>query len=131
MALKHSLLDIDDSMEGMGYMPFQHLPYRRVRLVCRSLIRKKMRVKLKKDIIVRGKPMNRCKITCVLWHMENIFKKNMSIRGRYSVMTNVLYRHTNVVCCMHLILTTIVLLHGQFVQISSDMNRGSTISIPH
>jgi hypothetical protein len=76
---------------------------------------KPTRVKLKKDIIVRGKPMNRCKITCGLWHMENILKKNMPIRGRYSEMTNALYHHTCAVGCMHLILSTIVLLHGHFV----------------
>jgi hypothetical protein len=90
MALRDNLLEDDDSMVGMGYMPFLHLPCRRVRLVCRSLIRKKTRVKLKKDIIVRSKPMNRSKITCGLWYVRNIFREDLSIRGRYSGMTNML-----------------------------------------
>jgi hypothetical protein len=51
-------------------------------------------VKFKENIIISSETMYRSKITGGLRNMQNIFKKNATMRGRNCRVTNMLYCHT-------------------------------------
>jgi hypothetical protein len=52
------------------------------------------------------------------------------MRGRNCIVTNMLYCHTLPICRMDLIIATIILPHGELVEVASDVVGSSTVSVP-
>jgi hypothetical protein len=62
--------------------------------------------------------------------MQHIIQMDWSRRGRNYGMTNILYHHTSIIRCMHLLLATVVLLCCQPVEITCDVISSGTICVP-
>jgi hypothetical protein len=76
------------------------------------LNKKEPRVKFKKDIIICSK-MNRNKILCGLWHIENMIKFKVTILGMNSSFTNMTNVHNCTTCRVDLFTAMILLSKGK------------------
>jgi hypothetical protein len=86
-------------------------------------------VKLKKNIVISSKTMHRCKITCGLWNIQDIVKKNLPTWVRNNGMAYMLYHHTRSIGCVYLIRAGIILHHREFIQVTTDVVHGCAIGV--
>ena len=94
------------------------------------LNKKMIRIKFKVCMIIRSKTVHRYKIFISSRNMKNTIKFQIGIRGTNNSMTNVTDIHTCTVCCTDLIFSLVLLLHGELLELSSDVVGGAGIRIP-
>jgi hypothetical protein len=87
-------------------------------------------MKFNKDIVVSSETMNRNEVFCGRRDMENITKLQLYIWGINKNMTNITNTHTCPVCCVNLLMTVILALHGEFVKFTGDVVGGAEVTVP-
>jgi hypothetical protein len=88
-----------------------------------------IRVKFKKDVIVKSDSMNRGKIVGSLRNMKDMIKFKIMMRSTNNSMTNMSNMHTWPTCNVNLISSVVGVFHSQFIQFTSDMIHCTRVSI--
>jgi hypothetical protein len=102
----------------------QHLPHILV------LNQEKIWVKFNECIIIKCKPMNADEVFAGGRNMQNIIENEIagwSGNNRFANMRNL---HTCTVSHLYLIVASVVIMHGELFELTSDMIRSARLSVP-
>jgi hypothetical protein len=102
----------------------QHLP--RVSI----LDQEKIWVKLNECIIIKSKPMNRDEIFVGSGNIQNIIKNEIAGWSGNNRFANTRNLHTCTVSRMYLIVAVVAIMHGELVELASDVIRGVGVGVP-
>jgi hypothetical protein len=94
------------------------------------LSKKEIRVKFQKDIVIRCNVVNRGKILGRFGDMQDIIQEKITTKSTNNRMTNVFNMHTCAIGYVDLIRAIILVFHGKFLKLSTDMIGCPWVSIP-
>jgi hypothetical protein len=84
-------------------------------------------MKFNEDIVVFSEMMN--KVFGGMWNMKNIFTMQGFRAGFNNCMTNMTNTHTLSICRVNLVMTLVLLSHGELVELTGDVVDGTGVAI--